>query len=176
MHAIDKPSRRQTSQDIDPLAQLYSALEPETASHVVDISLGVELDSSQVLYLATANGLRNLDSALLSRFEVIQVGLPSPDERKESAKRVVESALARLGVQFAVTVSPRRRRAAGGVRSINTSTDATTFVSRAIVQGHSTRRREGCCDGGRRRAVSTERGGLRGCAGLSRPVREPPVR
>ena len=103
---IDKAARKLYSQQVDPLAQLYSALEPETARRLADISLDVELDASQVVYVATANGLKNLDSALLSRFEVIMVGLPMPSERREFAARVVTTGLARLGVTGDVGVSP----------------------------------------------------------------------
>lgn len=103
---IDKAARKLYSQDVDPLAQLYSALEPETARRLADVSLDVELDASQVLYVATANGLKNLDSALLSRFEVTMIGLPMASERRESAARVATTALGRLGVAGLVGVSP----------------------------------------------------------------------
>lgn len=103
---IDKAARRQAGQDIDSLAQLYSALEPQTARHLADDSLDVELDASQVVYVATANQLRGLDAALLSRFEVISIGLPSPVERRESAARVVASAMRRLGAGALIRVSP----------------------------------------------------------------------
>jgi ATP-dependent Lon protease len=103
---IDKAPRRQGTQEIDMLSQLYSVLEPETSRRVEDVSLDVALDASLVMYVATANELRTLDAPLLSRFEVVQVGLPTPEERRESAARVVDIALARLGVQGAVRVSP----------------------------------------------------------------------
>lgn len=103
---IDKAARRHSSQEVDPLAQLYSVLEPETSRRIADVSLDVELDASQVVYVATANGLRNLDAALLSRFEVAQIGLPGPDERRESARRIVESAMKRLGVRGVMRVNP----------------------------------------------------------------------
>ena len=103
---IDKAARKLYSQEIDPLAQLYSALEPETSRRLADVSLDVELDASQVVYIATANGLKTLDSALLSRFEVIMIGLPIASERRESAARVATAALGRLGVIGLVGVSP----------------------------------------------------------------------
>lgn len=103
---IDKAPRSSGTQSIDMLAQLYSALEPETARHLADVSLDVELDASLVMYVATANQLKSFDAALLSRFEVVQVGLPRPSERREAAARVVDSALRRLGVHGAVKVSP----------------------------------------------------------------------
>ncbi len=102
---IDKASRSVGSHSIDMLAQLYSALEPETARHLVDVSLDVELDASLVSYIATANQLKPLDAPLLSRFEVVQVGLPSPAERRESAVRVIEGALQKLGARGVVKVS-----------------------------------------------------------------------
>lgn len=103
---IDKAARKLYSQEVDPLAQLYSALEPETARRLADISLDVELDASQVVYVATSNGLKTLGSALLSRFEVIMVGLPVASEKRESAARVATTALERLGVIGLVGLSP----------------------------------------------------------------------
>ena len=102
---IDKAARRHSSGEVDMLSQLYSSLEPETARRITDVSLDVELDASLVFYVATANSLKTLDSALLSRFEVIQVGLPSPAERMESATRIVSSCLARIGVLHFIGVS-----------------------------------------------------------------------
>jgi len=103
---IDKAARRQSSREIDPLAQLYSVLERETARRIADVSLDIELDASLVTYIATANSLATLDTALLSRFEVIAVGLPSPDKRRESAQRIIECTVDRLGVWDSVRVSP----------------------------------------------------------------------
>jgi ATP-dependent Lon protease len=103
---IDKSARSLYSQEVDPLAQLYSALEPETARRLSDISLDIELDTSQVVYIATANSLKTLDSALLSRFEVMMIGLPAESERRESAARIVAAGLVRLGAIGQVAVSP----------------------------------------------------------------------
>ena len=105
---IDKATRKLHSQDADPLAELYSALEPETARRLCDVSLKVELDPNQVAYIATANGLKTVDSALLSRFEVIAFGLPMESNRKASAARVVNTALRRLGV-IGLTLISRTR-------------------------------------------------------------------
>jgi ATP-dependent Lon protease len=103
---IDKAARRQSSREIDPLAQLYSVLERETSRRVADVSLDIELDASLVAYIATANSLSTLDAALLSRFEVIAVSLPSPDKRREPAQRIIDCTLDRLGVRDSENVSP----------------------------------------------------------------------
>lgn len=102
---MDKASRRQTSREVDPLSQLYSALEPETSRHLSDASLGVELDASQVMYVATANGLRNADDALLSRFEVVEIIPATLEERREAASKLVSHTLARMGVGPVIQVS-----------------------------------------------------------------------
>lgn len=94
---IDKARRRQTGADIDPLAQLYSALEPLTAKAARDVSLDVVLDASRVMYIATANGLGNLDPMLLSRFEVIAVPMPDEAARRETARRVADVVVRELG-------------------------------------------------------------------------------
>lgn len=102
---IDKARRRQASGDIDPLAQLYTALEPLTAKAARDISLDVVLDASCVMYIATANGLANLDAALLSRFEVIAVPMPDETARRETARRVADAVVRELGCSSDVRVS-----------------------------------------------------------------------
>lgn len=102
---LDKAARRHSAQEIDALSQLYSLLEPETSRRVSDASLDIELDASLVTYVATANSLKTLDAALLSRFHVIQVGLPSPAERRECTQRIIVAAMERLGVA-AMRVSP----------------------------------------------------------------------
>jgi ATP-dependent Lon protease len=103
---IDKAARSYTSRDVDTLAQLHSCLEPETSRRITDISLDVELDASLVTYIATANSIAKLDSPLLSRFEVVQVGIPSAGERREAARRVMEVTMKRLGLEERVRVSP----------------------------------------------------------------------
>ena len=102
---IDKTRRRQTSGDVDPLAQLYTALEPLTAKVARDISLDVVIDASCVMYIATANGLDNLDAALLSRFEVIAVPMPDETVRRETARRVTDVLLRELGCHDEIRLS-----------------------------------------------------------------------
>ena len=102
---IDKAARSVGRDGIDMLSQLYSVLEPETARHVEDTSFGIELDASQILYVATANDLQRLDAPMLSRFEVFQIGLPSPLEQREASRRIVTSVLGRLDAAGSVTVS-----------------------------------------------------------------------
>lgn len=101
---IDKACRSYTSRGIDGLAQLYAALEPETAKHLSDVSLDLELDASLVMYIATANSLK-IDAAMLSRFSVIEVGLAEPAERREATRRLALLTFVRMGLRDRLTLS-----------------------------------------------------------------------
>lgn len=104
---IDKASRNFGRDGLDVLAQLYSCLEPQTASRITDLCTDIEMDTSYVAYIATANTLSTLDPPLLSRFEVVHVELPKPEERRMSTQRIIEKTIERMGA------SPLVKPAAG---------------------------------------------------------------
>jgi len=103
---IDKAARSVSSQGIDMLGQLYGALEPETARSLIDLSLNVAIDASQVMYVATANSLDKIDEPLLSRFEVISVALPDQSQRRLAAESVVAEVAKRLRVNGKINIRP----------------------------------------------------------------------
>lgn len=92
---IDKASTGSYRAENDPLAQLHSVLEPQTAKRLIDISTEIEFDASQVTYIATANSHRSLSAPILSRFEICHIQPPSPAEAVEMAERMASAALAR---------------------------------------------------------------------------------
>ena len=96
---IDKSCRGLGSREVDPLAQLHSALEPQTARRTVDASTEVEFDASLVTYIATANSLRGLTMPILSRMEVLCIDPPSPSEAVEIARALVAQVLGRIGLE-----------------------------------------------------------------------------
>ncbi|TXN39360.1 AAA family ATPase [Methylobacterium sp. WL30] len=57
---------------------LLVMLEPETARHYMDPAFQVEVDLSQVSWIATANTTKNLPGPLLDRMRVIGVSSPGP--------------------------------------------------------------------------------------------------
>ena len=93
---IDKSCSGSGKREIDPLAQLHSALEPQTARRTVDASTEIEFDASLVTFIATANSLRGLTMPILSRLEVFVVDPPDPSEAVGIARAVVAQVLGKL--------------------------------------------------------------------------------
>ena len=96
---LDKSFSASSRHEIDPLAQLHGALEPETSQCTVDISVDIEFDASQVTYIATANSLRGVSSAILSRIEVFRIEPPEVSESVEIARAIVNQVLKRMNLQ-----------------------------------------------------------------------------
>ena len=93
---VDKTSTGSGRREVDPLAQLHSALEPQTARRTVDASTEIEFDGSLVTFVATANSLRGLTAPILSRLEVFVVDAPDPSEAVGIARAVVHQVLSKL--------------------------------------------------------------------------------
>lgn len=101
---IDKVMRYGRSDNLDPLVQLHSVLEPQSSSRLVDISTEIEFDASQVTYIATANTLHGLTVPILSRFEVIEIAPPTRLEAVEIARGLADALLDRLGLRDKIKI------------------------------------------------------------------------
>lgn len=71
----------------DPLGALYQLLEIETASHFIDEGLEVGTNCAHIVWVGTANNLSKIPAPILSRFTVIEVSSPTP----EQMNNIVES-------------------------------------------------------------------------------------
>lgn len=59
---------------------LHALLEPKTAMRFIDAALGLPVDASRILWLATSNDTRDVAAPILSRFRVFEVSAPGPDQ------------------------------------------------------------------------------------------------
>ena len=96
---LDKSCSGTGRREIDPLAQLHGALEPQTSRCTVDVSIDFQFDASLVSYVGTANTLRGLTGPILSRMETFSIEPAQPSDSVEIARAVVSQVLSRLNLQ-----------------------------------------------------------------------------
>ena len=84
----------------DPLAPLYTLLEPETARRFVDEFVDIGMDASHILWIATANDARSIPEPILSRMNVYTIERPDADGAKAIATCVYRELLARNRWKF----------------------------------------------------------------------------
>ncbi len=94
---IDKLSRSFRG---DPSAVLLEILDPEQNSKFRDYYLNFNLDLSKVIFIATANDISNIPSALRDRMEFIELSSYTPSEKFHIAKKyLIPSELKKHGLK-----------------------------------------------------------------------------
>ncbi len=81
---IDKVGRSQRG---DPTAALLEILDPEQNAHYRDYYLNFHIDLSKAIFIATANDVGRIPSALRDRMEFIPLSSYTPNEKFEIARR-----------------------------------------------------------------------------------------
>lgn len=71
------------------MSVLLGLLEPETSARYRDVFLHVPCDLSRVAFWATANSLKRLPAALLSRFDIVYMPGPQREHMPELARSIV---------------------------------------------------------------------------------------
>jgi ATP-dependent Lon protease len=78
---LDEIDKTGQVKQYDPLAALYSLLEPRSARSFTDLSIqDFTIDASHVNWIATANSLDNIPAPILSRLTVLNVQAPTPEQ------------------------------------------------------------------------------------------------
>jgi len=85
---IDECCKSGGDKRYDPLGSLYSLLEKGTASTFVDESLETPTDCSHIVWIGTANSIDKIPEPILSRFTVIEVERPSPQQMENVLRSI----------------------------------------------------------------------------------------
>ncbi|MGZ6330692.1 MAG: AAA family ATPase, partial [Parachlamydiaceae bacterium] len=85
---IDECCKAGGDKRYDPLGSLYSLLEKGTASNFVDESLEIPTDCSHIVWIGTANSIEKIPEPILSRFTVIEVERPSPQQMENVLRSI----------------------------------------------------------------------------------------
>lgn len=123
---VDKISNRQ---EYAILPALLDLLEPESAKHYVDESLGLKFDASRLIILMTSNRMGDMDSALLSRCRAFTIGAPGAEQKVLIAQ--VEHDKRNAGL-------PRSRRLELDIQAVKNLAEANIDIRaliRAVAKG-----------------------------------------
>lgn len=75
----------------NPLGPLHTLLESVTSQKVRDLSLDFEFDARYVTWVATANDTKRIPPPLVSRFEVFEIPMPTPEQSLILARHVANT-------------------------------------------------------------------------------------
>lgn len=93
---LDEVEKATGSTQSDPMAALYQLLEPETSSAFRDEFIDLEIDASKVFWVLTANSVKGIPEALLSRMAVYEVPSPTSEQAAAIAQKIYAGLLKEL--------------------------------------------------------------------------------
>lgn len=88
MILLDEIDKASTGNKYDPLGPFYPLLEKHSASRFKDEALDLELDSSFINWIMTANNLQKIPAPILSRAKVFNIELPATDQMPAIVKSI----------------------------------------------------------------------------------------
>lgn len=98
---IDKSALHLGSKGQSALAALHTCLEPASAASVRDISVGVTMDASRVVWLAAANQAELIPQSIRSRFTEVTIRPPvDPQQLYQLNWHLCQAVVEPLGVQM----------------------------------------------------------------------------
>ena len=83
---LDEIDKLGTSHRGDPTAVMLEVLDPEQNHEFRDLYLNFPIDLSQVIFVSTANDIRNIPAPLRDRMEFIEISSYTPNEKYHIAK------------------------------------------------------------------------------------------
>ncbi len=78
---LDEIDKVSTDSRYDPLAPLYTLLEPSSAKNFIDLSItDFEINASHINWIATANNLSSIPAPIQSRFTIVEIEKPTEQQ------------------------------------------------------------------------------------------------
>ncbi len=143
---LDELDRVTTEARADIMGVLVELLDPEQNMAFLDHYLDMPFDLSQVLFIATANNLANVATAVLDRLEVIEMPFYSDEQKIVIGKDyLLPKALEQDGLEpNVVKIDPelwaqivRPLGFDGGIRSLKRNIDTLVRkIARSVVEGN----------------------------------------
>lgn len=134
---LDELDKVDQQKPYDPMAPLYTLLEPRSARSFMDLSIrDFTIDASYVNWIATANSADNIPAPLLSRMTVIHVQAPTPEQIARIAQAIYGRmcAEARWGEAFAPKLDAEVLNQLGGLPPRHLSQVLRRALGRAARQ------------------------------------------
>lgn len=88
---IDELDKCSDGNKYNPINSFYSLLERHTACRFKDEALEISLDTSKIVWIATANNMNNVPEAILSRMHVFDIERPDASGMRSVITSVYES-------------------------------------------------------------------------------------
>jgi ATP-dependent Lon protease len=91
--ALDEIDKAGGDSRYDPMGALYGLLEHDTASHFKDEFIEVDIDASNILWVATANDESRIPEPILNRMDVFVIERPDHDASAKIARSIYRDIL-----------------------------------------------------------------------------------
>ena len=83
-----------SNREYSPFSTFHQLLEPENSSKLYDEFLELEFNASYVIYILTANNVKDIPESLLSRMNVFEIKKPDDAQMKVISQNIFSELLA----------------------------------------------------------------------------------
>ena len=91
---LDEVDKLSANREYSPFSTFHQLLEPENSSKLYDEFLELEFNASYVIYILTANNIKDIPESLLSRMNVFEIKKPDNAQMKVISQNIFSELLA----------------------------------------------------------------------------------
>lgn len=91
---LDEVDKLSANRDYSPFSTFHQLLEPENSSKLYDEFLELEFNASYIIYILTANNVKDIPDSLLSRMNVFEIKKPDDAQMKVISQNIFSELLA----------------------------------------------------------------------------------